>query len=160
MGTTTAGSAAKCAACTDLGAEAAINYREEDFVERVAALTDGRGVDVILDMVGGDYFARNLECLAKEGRLVQIAVQQGFRVELSLLAVMTNRLTVTGSTLRPRTVAQKAKIAAALRREVWPLFEHGEVKPILHATFPLAEAAAAHAMMEESKHIGKIVLKN
>lgn len=154
----TAGSAEKCAACEDLGAAAAINYRDEDFVARVKALTDDSGVDLILDMVGGDYLPRNLECLAVEGRLVQIALQRGPKVEMNLLPVMLKRLTVTGSTLRPRTVAQKGEIAAALRDKVWSLLADGSVKPIVHATFPLAEAAESHRLMESSAHIGKIVL--
>ena len=149
----TAGTAEKCEACERLGAEAAINYRQEDFVERIGALTEGKGVDLILDMIAGDYLPRNLKCLAVEGRLVQIALQ-------NLLPVMLKRLTITGSTLRPRSVAQKAEIAAALKAKVWPLIAQGKVKPVIHATFPLKEAAKAHALMESSKHIGKILLTN
>ena len=156
---TTAGSAAKCAACVSLGAAAAINYHEEDFVERVAELTDGRGVDLIVDMVAGDYFNRNIKCLALEGRLVQIALQQGPKVSTSLLPIMANRLTVTGSTLRPRTVEQKAVIAAALREKVWPVLEQGSVKPVIHARFALERTAEAHALMGSSTHIGKIMLE-
>jgi putative PIG3 family NAD(P)H quinone oxidoreductase len=156
----TAGSEEKCQACRDLGADAAINYREEDFVARVSELTNERGVDVILDMVGGDYLPRNLQSLAVEGRIVQIALQKGPKVEMNLLPIMLKRLTLTGSTLRPRTVAQKAMIAHSLREKVWPLLESGQVRPIVHATFPLAEASEAHRLMESSKHIGKIVLSD
>ncbi|MCY4284285.1 MAG: NAD(P)H-quinone oxidoreductase [Thiotrichales bacterium] len=156
----TAGSKAKCDACLALGADAAIDYREEDFVERVRALTGKRGVDVVLDMVAGDYLARNLKCLATEGRLVIIAVQRGPKVEqLNVLPIMLNRLTVTGSTLRPRTVEQKADIARALHERVWPLLAAGTIRPIVHARFPLADAAGAHRLMESSKHIGKIMLE-
>ena len=155
----TAGSKAKCDACLALGAGAAINYREEDFVERIRALTGGRGVDVVLDMVAGDYLARNLKCLATEGRLVIIAVQHGPKVEqLNVLPIMLRRLTVTGSTLRPRSVEQKAAIARSLETKVWPLIEAGTVKPIVHSRFPLADAAGAHRLMESSTHIGKIML--
>ena len=156
----TAGSKAKCDACLALGAAAAINYRDEDFVERIRDLTGGRGVDVVLDMVAGDYLPRNLKCLATEGRLVIIAVQRGPRVEqLNVLPIMLNRLTVTGSTLRPRTVGQKAVIARALATKVWPLIEAGQVEPVVHARFALADAAAAHRLMESSEHIGKIMLE-
>ncbi|MDH3316458.1 MAG: NAD(P)H-quinone oxidoreductase [Gammaproteobacteria bacterium] len=156
----TAGTAEKCKACEKLGADAAINYREEDFVQRIEALTDGEGVNLILDMVAGDYLPRNLKCLAVEGRLVQIALQNGPKVEMNLLPVMLKRLTITGSTLRPRSVAQKAEIAADLKAKVWPLLAEGKVKPVIHATFPLEKAAEAHALMESSKHIGKILLTN
>jgi len=154
----TAGSDEKCRACTDLGADAAINYKTEDFVEQIAALTDDRGVDVILDMIGGDYLPRNLKCLAVEGRLVQIALQHGPKVEMNLLPIMLNRLTISGSTLRPRSVEQKAQIASSLRERVWPLLDSGAVRPLIHAKFALADAADAHRMMERSQHIGKIVL--
>ncbi|HEX9586102.1 MAG TPA: NAD(P)H-quinone oxidoreductase [Gammaproteobacteria bacterium] len=154
----TAGSAEKCAACENLGADAAINYRDEDFVERIDKLTDGRGVDLILDMVAGDYLPRNLKCLATEGRLVQIALQNGPKVEMNLLPVMLKRLTITGSTLRPRSVAEKAQIARSLREKVWPLLSAGKVKPVIHETFPLARACDAHVLMESSRHIGKILL--
>ncbi|MCH9675023.1 MAG: NAD(P)H-quinone oxidoreductase [Gammaproteobacteria bacterium] len=154
----TAGSESKCDACVALGADAAINYKTEDFVERVAQLTRGRGVDVLLDMVGGAYFPKNVKCMADEGRIVQIAVQQGLKTELNLLAVMSKRLTVTGSTLRPRPVAAKAAIAAALRERVWPKFGAELEAPPVFAEFPLAQASAAHALMESSAHIGKIVL--
>jgi NADPH2:quinone reductase len=154
----TAGNTEKCDACLDLGAEAAINYRQDDFVERIKGLTDGEGVDVILDMVGGDYVLRNLDALAIEGRLVQIAWLGGSKVSGNFMKLMTRRLTWTGSTLRPRSVAEKAEIAASLRAKVWPLLERGEVKPVIHTTFPLAEAAEAHRLMEASTHIGKIIL--
>ena len=156
----TAGSDEKCKACTDLGADAAINYRDEDFVARISELTNERGVDLILDMIGGDYLPRNLKSLAVEGRIVQIALQGGPKVEMNLLPIMLKRLTLTGSTLRPRTVAQKAMIAHSLREKVWPLLEADKVRPIIHATFPLAQASDAHRMMESSRHIGKIVLSD
>jgi putative PIG3 family NAD(P)H quinone oxidoreductase len=154
----TAGSGEKCAACERLGAERAINYRTDDFVMAIRTLTGGRGVDVVLDMVGGEYFARNIECLAVEGRLVEIATLRGSKAELNIQYMMQRRLTITGSTLRIRSVDQKAAIAAALRAEVWPLLESGSVKPLVHARFPLREAAAAHRMMESGEHIGKLVL--
>ncbi len=154
----TAGSADKCAACERLGAEKAINYREEDFTDAVAGLTGGKGVDVILDMVGGDYIQRNISCLAMEGRLVYIAFLKGSKAQLNLLPMMLKRLTITGSTLRPRTVEQKAVIADELRQSVWPLLESGRIAPVIDSTFPLADAAKAHARMEEGAHIGKIVL--
>jgi putative PIG3 family NAD(P)H quinone oxidoreductase len=155
---TTVGNAEKATVCTDLGAERAINYRDEDFVELVKELTGGAGVDLILDMVGGSYIERNIAALAVEGRLVQIAFQQPSKIEIDLLPMMLKRLTITGSTLRPRTVEQKAEIAVELREKVWPLIEAGKVKPLIYKTFPLAEAAAAHALMESSTHIGKIML--
>jgi len=154
----TAGSADKCAACERLGAERCINYRTDDFVEVVKAVTDGRGVDLILDIIGGDYAPRNLDVLAMEGRLVQIATQGGMTTQLNLMTVMQRRLTITGSTLRVRPVAEKGAIAAAVHDRVWPLIESGAVKPVIHATFPLREAAAAHRLMESSAHVGKIVL--
>ncbi|MFQ3622936.1 MAG: NAD(P)H-quinone oxidoreductase [Acetobacteraceae bacterium] len=155
----TAGSVDKCLACLRLGAAAAIDYRAQDFVEEVKRLTDGRGVDVILDMVGGDYIARNVRCLALDGRLVQIAFLQGSKAaDFDFLPVMTRRLTITGSTMRPRTTAQKGAIAEALRREVWPVLEAGRCGPVIHAVLPLAEAAEAHRLMESSAHIGKIML--
>jgi putative PIG3 family NAD(P)H quinone oxidoreductase len=156
---TTAGGAAKCAACKRLGAEIAIDYRTEDFVEVVTKATDGRGVDVILDMVGGEYVTRNLKVLALEGRLVQIAFLKGSNVEINLLPLMVKRQTLTGSTLRPRSVSEKGAIAEALRAKVWPLLDSGRVAPVIHATFPLAKAADAHRLMESSAHIGKIMLK-
>jgi putative PIG3 family NAD(P)H quinone oxidoreductase len=155
---TTVGNAEKAEVCRKLGAERAIDYRNEDFVAAVSDLTEGQGVDLILDMVGGPYIERNIAALAVEGRLVQIAFQQASRVEIDFLPMMIKRLTLTGSTLRPRTVEQKAEIAAELRAQVWPLIEAGRVRPLIHRTFPLAEAAAAHALMESSAHIGKIIL--
>ncbi|MDJ0948909.1 MAG: NAD(P)H-quinone oxidoreductase [Alphaproteobacteria bacterium] len=154
----TAGSDEKCAACEDLGAAKAINYKTEDFAARIKELTADRGVDVVLDMIGADYFARNIACLGVEGRLVHIATQSGIKSEINILTVMQRRLTVTGSTLRPRSVAQKGEIAAALNETVWPLIEAGKVKPVMYKTFPLVEAAEAHRLMESSAHIGKIVL--
>lgn len=155
----TAGSAEKCLACLRLGAAAAIDYRAQDFVEEIKRLTDGRGVDVILDMVGGDYIPRNIRCLALDGRLVIIAFLRGSKVtEMDFLPVMTRRLTITGSTMRPRSTAQKGAIAEALRRHVWPVLEAGRCGPVIHTVFPLAAAADAHRLMESSQHIGKIVL--
>jgi len=154
----TAGSAEKCEFCRALGADEAIDYRAQDFGAEVKRLTEGRGVDVILDMVGGPYIQRNIAALAVEGRLVQIAFLQGSKAELDLTPVMIRRLTVTGSTLRPRSVALKAEIATHLRRVVWPLLEAGTVRPIIHATFPLEQARQAHELMESSAHLGKIML--
>jgi NADPH:quinone reductase len=152
----TAGSAEKCAGCIALGASLAINYRTEDFV---AVMKDkGLEADVLLDMVGGDYVARNLKVMAVEGRIVQIAFQAGSKVEIDLLPLMLKRLTLTGSTLRPRTEAQKAIIARELEAQVWPLLAVGKCRPVIHATFPLADVAAAHRMMESSVHTGKIIL--
>ena len=156
----TAGSEEKCAACLRLGADAAIDYRREDFAAAVARLTAGRGVDVILDMVGAAYAARNIASLARDGRLVMIAFLQGSRVEqFDLAPIMMKRLTVTGSTLRPRTTAEKSAIADELRRHVWPLLDAGRCGPVIHAVYPLAEVRAAHVLMESSAHIGKIVLQ-
>ncbi len=156
----TAGSAEKCARCEDLGAERAINYREEDFVAVIEEATGGDGVNLILDMVGGDYVARNLTALAVEGRLVQIAFLNGPKIaNFNLLPMMLKRLTLTGSTLRPRSIEQKARIAAELEAQVWPLLEGGTIAPVIDRVFPLAEAAAAHARMESSAHIGKIMLE-
>jgi len=154
----TAGSPEKCAACRELGAERAIDYRQEDFVAVIKEATQGGGVDVILDMVGGPYVEKNLRSLAVDGRLVQIAFLQGSKVTLDLAHVMVRRQTVTGSTLRPRPAADKAAIARNLRDKVWPLIEAGKVRPIIDRAFPLAEAAAAHRLMESSTHIGKILL--
>ena len=154
----TAGSDDKCAACVQLGADHAINYRTHDFAAEAMRLTGGRGVDVVLDMVAGDYVAREVQCLADDGRLAIIAVQGGTRSELDTGLVLRKRLTITGSTLRPRPVAYKARLAQALRERVWPLLEAGRVRPVIHAVFPAAEAAAAHALMESSTHVGKIVL--
>jgi putative PIG3 family NAD(P)H quinone oxidoreductase len=154
----TAGSADKCRACERLGADRGIEYRSEDYVAVVKELTHGKGVDVVLDMVGGDYVPRNLEALGANGRHVSIAFLRGAKVTLNLFQVMVRRLTLTGSTLRPRPVAVKGAIAQALLHRVWPLLAHGTVKPVIHARFPLAEAAEAHRLMESSNHIGKIVL--
>lgn len=154
----TAGSADKCAACRRLGADVAINYREEDFVARTLEATDGRGADVILDMVGGEYLTRNIAAAAVNGRIAVIATQGGSKAEIDLRSLMSKRLWLGGSTLRPQTVASKGEIAAALRREVWPLFGSKSLRPVIHARFPLREAARAHALMESGAHIGKIVL--
>jgi NADPH2:quinone reductase len=154
----TAGSPAKCAACERLGAERAINYRTEDFVEVTKSATGGRGVDVILDMIGGEYVPREIAALAEEGRLVLISTMGGAKVEIDLRAVMGRRLTITGSTLRARSSEFKGGIARSLRANVWPLLESGSVKPVVHATFPLERASEAHRLMESSEHIGKIVL--
>lgn len=154
----TAGSEDKCQACRDLGADYAINYRTEDFVAAAKAATDGRGVNLILDMVGGDYIDRNYETAADQGRIVQIAFLNGPKATVNFSRLMLKRLTHTGSTLRPRTVAEKAAIATELYEKVWPLLEAGRCKPLVNATFPLAEAAEAHRLMESSSHIGKIVL--
>ena len=154
----TAGSDDKCRACEALGAERAINYRSEDFVDIVKAATDGKGVDVILDMVGGDYVAREINCLADDGRLVLIAFLGGSKATLDLGQILRRRLTISGSTLRPRPVAFKAAIAAELRSRVWPLLESGRIKPVIYRVFPFEQAAEAHALMESSTHIGKIVL--
>ncbi len=155
----TAGSAEKCAACLALGAARAINYREEDFAAGVREATQGAGVDVILDMVGASYLARNLECLRVDGRLVFIAFIGGVRAEINLAPIMMKRLTITGSTLRARPAGEKGRIAAALRREVWPLLERGEVRPVVHAVVPLEDAAEAHRMLEAGSHIGKVLLR-
>ena len=154
----TAGSAAKCAACETLGAERAVNYREQDFVAAVREATGGRGADVILDLVGGPYLQRNLDCLAVEGRLVLIAVMGGIKGEVNLASLMSRRQTLTGSTLRSRPVAAKAAICDALRARVWPRFAGGTLRPVIHATYPLAQAAAAHRVMESSVHVGKLLL--
>lgn len=155
----TAGSGEKCEFCRELGAEAAINYREADFVEEVKRLTGGNGVDVILDMVGAPYLAKNLSALAIEGRLVQIAFMQGYKVDaFSMTPIMMKRLTFTGATLRARAKPEKAAIANGLARDVWPLLESGTIKPIIHATFPLEQARQAHELMESSAHLGKIML--
>ncbi len=154
----TAGSDDKSAACTSLGADHAINYKTHDFVAEVQRLTNGRGADVILDMVAGDYLARDLQCLADDGRVVIIAVQGGTKSQIDAGAVLRRRLTITGSTLRPRPVAFKAAIARALRERVWPRLVAGDVRPVIHQVFPAADAAQAHAMMESSTHVGKLVL--
>jgi len=155
---TTAGSAEKCSACEALGADRAINYRETDFVTAVREATGGAGVDVVLDMVGGDYLQRNLESLAMEGRLVQIGQLGGPKAQINMIPVLQRRLTITGSTLRARTVAQKAVLAKAVYENVWPLFESGKLRVLVHETFPLRDAARAHRVMESSAHIGKLVL--
>jgi NADPH:quinone reductase len=156
----TAGSAEKCQACLRLGAEAAFNYREEDFAERIKTLTEGQGVNVILDMIGAPYAARNLRSLAMDGRLVFIAFLGGNKAEnLDLTPIMTRRLTVTGSTMRPRTAAEKGDIAQQLLKEVWPLLDEGKAGPLIHQTFPLTEAAAAHTALDAGTHIGKVMLR-
>ncbi|MGY9062474.1 MAG: NAD(P)H-quinone oxidoreductase [Rhodospirillales bacterium] len=156
---TTAGSADKCQACADLGAERTVNYREEDFVEAAREFGDGKGVDVILDIVGGDYIAKNIKSLAPDGRLVQIAFLQGSKVDINFMSVMLKRLTFTGSTLRPQSIERKGEIAAALIENVWPLISSGKIKPVIYKTFALNQVAEGHALMESSQHIGKIMLK-
>lgn len=155
----TAGSDEKCAACLSLGAHHAINYKTQDFVAEVRRITEGRGADVILDMVAGSYVAREVECLAEDGRLVIIAVQGGVKAEFDASLVLRRRLVITGSTLRPRPVAFKGAIARALREEVWPLVASGAVRPVIHSTLDASQAAEAHTLMESNQHIGKIVLK-
>jgi NADPH2:quinone reductase len=154
----TAGSDDKCRACEELGAVRAINYKTEDFAAVVKEATGGKGVDVVLDMVGGDYVAREVDCLADDGRIVVIALLGGSKANVDLNQVLRRRLTITGSTLRPRPVAFKAKIARELREQVWPLIAAGKIKPVIHQTFPLEQAAAAHTLMESSAHVGKIML--
>jgi putative PIG3 family NAD(P)H quinone oxidoreductase len=156
---TTAGNEEKCRVCVELGAERAVNYKEEDFVEAAKDFTDGRGVDVILDMVGGEYLPRNIKALGPDGRHVSIAFLGGSKAEINFMPVMLKRLTLTGSTLRPQPVERKGEIARALEEKIWPLIAAGEIKPVIHASFPLAEAAEAHRLMESSAHIGKIALK-
>lgn len=155
----TAGTAAKCKFCRDLGADAAINYKELDFVTEIQRLTDGKGVDVILDMIGGNYLPRNLKCMATDARLVQIAIQNGPKAEINLLPIMLKRLTITGSTLRTRDDEFKTKIALKLLERIWPLLASGKIKPIIHSTFSLNNATLAHQLMESSQHIGKIILE-
>jgi len=155
----TAGSSEKCAACERLGAERAINYRDTDFVAAVREATGGRGVDVILDMVGGDYLARNVDLLPLDGRLVQIGTLGGPRAQINMVPVLQRRLTITGSTLRARSIDEKGAIARALSEQVWPLLESGTVAPVIHAVFPLRAAAEAHRTMEADTHIGKLVLQ-
>jgi NADPH:quinone reductase len=155
----TAGSDDKCRACVELGAERAINYRSEDFVAVVKELTGGKGVDVILDMVGGDYVGREIACLADDGRIGLIALLGGSKAEIDLGQVLRRRLSISGSTLRPRPVAFKAAIAWRLQEKVWPLIEEGKVKPVIYKVFPLDQAAEAHALMETSSHVGKIMLQ-
>ena len=156
---TTAGTSDKCEFCNNLGADAAINYREQDFSEAIKRLTQGKGVNVILDMVGGPYFPKNIRLLADEGRLVQIALMQGSKAEVDFRSLLLKRVTLTGSTLRPRSVEEKTKIAQALQKNVWPLLESGAIRPIIHEIFPLKQASEAHRLMESSTHIGKILLK-
>ena len=155
----TAGSDEKCRACEELGAERGINYRSEDFVAVVKSITGGKGVDVVLDMVAGDYVAREIDCLADDGRIALIALLGGTKANVDLGQVLRRRLTISGSTLRPRSVAFKAAIARRLREHVWPLFAQGKIKPVIYKTFPLERAAEAHALMESSTHVGKIVLQ-
>ena len=155
----TAGSDDKCAACVAIGADHAINYRTQDFAAEAKRLTGGKGVDVVLDMVAGDYVGREIECLADDGRLALIAVQGGTRSSIDSGLVLRKRLVISGSTLRPRSVAYKTELAQALRARAWPLIEAGRVKPVIHQVFPAAQAAAAHALMESSTHVGKIVLQ-
>ena len=155
----TAGSDEKCAACVKLGAEKAINYRTQDFAAEIKAATGGKGVDVILDMVGGDYVPRELKSLADEGRLVFIASLGGAKAEIDIFEIQRRRITISGSTLRPRPVAFKGAIAKSLRERVWPLIEAGKIKPVIYKSFPLAQASEAHKLMESSQHIGKIVLQ-
>ena len=154
----TAGSDEKCAACVKLGAEMAINYRRQDFAAELKAATGGKGVDVILDMVGGDYVPRELKCLADEGRLVFIASLGGAKAEIDIFEIQRRRIVITGSTLRPRPVEFKGAIARSLKEKIWPLIEAGKIKPVIYKSFPLAQAAEAHRLMESSQHIGKIVL--
>lgn len=155
----TAGSQEKCEYCQKLGADLAINYRQQDFVEAVMHHTGGKGVDVVLDMIGGDYLSRNLKCLSLDGRLQQIAIQNGGKSEINLASVLMKRLTIAGTTLRPRSDEFKAKIAQQLFTNVWPLLESGQLEPIIDSVFPLAKAAQAHERMESSQHIGKIILE-
>ena len=155
---TTVGSAEKAAACRALGADHAIDYKSQDFVAEVQRITGGKGTDVVLDMVAGDYIARDLQCLAEDGRIVVIAVQGGTKSAVDSGLVLRRRLTITGSTLRPRPVAFKAQIAAALKKTVWPWLEAGVVKPVIHEVFAAADAARAHELMESHRHIGKLVL--
>jgi putative PIG3 family NAD(P)H quinone oxidoreductase len=154
----TAGSSAKCARAIEVGADRAIDYRAEDFVEAVKRITQGRGADIVLDMIGGDYLPRNLDCLADEGRHVSIAVQRGAKAELPIWQVMAKRLTLTGSTLRARSTDFKAAVAAELRDRVWPHLDAGDIRPVIDTVFPLADAAGAHRRMEAGEHAGKIVL--
>ena len=155
----TAGSPEKCAACESIGAERAVNYRESDFVAAIKAATNGRGVDVVLDMVAGDYVQRNIDVLAMDGRLVMIGRQGGVKSEIDIMPILRKRLILTGSTLRTRSIEEKGALAQAVHQHVWPLFESGAVRVIVHQTFPLRDAAAAHRMMESSAHVGKLVLQ-
>ena len=154
----TAGTEEKCRACIDIGADHAINYRTTDFVESVHEWTDGKGVNLILDIISGDYVAKNIKCLAVEGRLVIIATQGGLKAQINVLPIMTRRLTITGSTLRPRTVEQKAQIADELRAKAWPLLNEGKIKPVIDSVFPLNDVQKAHERLESGSHFGKILL--
>ena len=154
----TAGTEEKCRACIDIGAERAINYRTTDFVEAVHEWTNGKGVNLILDIISGDYVAKNIKCLAAEGRLVIIATQGGLKAQINVLPIMTQRLTITGSTLRPRTVEQKAQIADELRANAWPLLNEGKIKPVIDSVFPLNDVQKAHERLESGSHFGKILL--
>ena len=154
----TAGTTKKCDFCTDLGADLAINYKEQDFVTEIKHKTKDQGVDVILDMIGGDYFPRNLKCMGFDARLIQIAIQNGAETEANLLPIMLKRLTISGSTLRARSTSFKSDIARQLSEKVWPLFESGKIKPVIHTTFSLKQAYKAHILMESGQHIGKIIL--
>ena len=154
----TAGSQEKCDFCLQLGADAAINYQQQDFVSEIKQLTDNQGVDVILDMVGGDYFSRNIKCMAYDARLVQIAIQKGYQAEVNLLPIMLKRLTITGSTLRDRDVVFKRKIAKQLQQKLWPLLAEGKLTPVIDAVFSLEKVVQAHELMESSLHKGKIIL--
>ena len=154
----TAGTDQKCDFCTKLGADTAINYKTHDFVNEIMDITQGQGVDVILDIIGGDYFSRNLKCMGFDGRLIQIAIQNGAKTEINLLPIMLKRLTITGSTLRARSNIFKSKIANQLFKQVWPLLESGKIKPVISNTFALKDADKAHQLMESSQHIGKIIL--
>ena len=155
---TTAGSKEKCAVCRRFGADVAVNYHEQDYVEVLKKITNGQGVNVILDMVGGDYVSRNLELAAKDGRIVSISFIKGSRVEIDMMHILLKRLIVTGSTLRPRSAEAKAEIAEKLRVHIWPLIENNKIKPLIAARFPLEDVAESHRLMESSKHIGKIIL--
>lgn len=154
----TVGSPEKASACLSLGATAAINYREEDFVQRIRDLTESRGVDVILEMVGGDYIGRDIQCLANDGRIVIIGLLGGAKADLPLAQILLRRLTITGSTLRPRSLSYKASVAAALKKNIWPLLESGQIRPVIDQVFPLEQAADAHRRMESGEHVGKIIL--
>jgi NADPH:quinone reductase-like Zn-dependent oxidoreductase len=154
----TAGSVEKCAACKRLGADVAVNYHEQDYVQVIKEATEGLGVDVILDIVGGDYVARNLKLAAKDGRIVSLSFIKGSRVDIDMMPILLKRLIVTGSTLRPRSAEFKARIAENLRAQIWPLIDAGKIKPVIAARFNLADAAKAHELIESSKHIGKILL--
>jgi NADPH2:quinone reductase len=155
---TTAGSKEKCAACRRFGADVAVNYHEQDYVEVLKEASEGQGVDVILDIVGGDYVARNLELAAKDGRIVSLSFIKGSRVEIDMMPILLKRLIITGSTLRPRSAQAKAGIAKKLTTQIWPLIESKEIKPLIAARFPLEDAAESHKLIESSKHIGKIIL--